>query len=85
MSYSKRERGVYIRMRMHYYILIDLGKEVINWMQAGYAYDLISRMTVAGTTHDLELAANEYYQKAVADWINAHEIKRQRIIKGRQL
>ena len=83
MSYSKRERGQYIRSRMHFYILIDLGRGAINWMQAGYAYDLISYMDVAGGTHNKVLAANEYYQRAVEDWKNAQEKIRQRFIRQR--
>lgn len=85
MSFSKRERGEYIRMRMHYYILIDLGKGVINWMQAGYAYDLISHMDVAGGTHNKELAANEYYHRSVEDWKNAQKKRRERFIEQRSV
>lgn len=85
MSYSKRERGQFIRLRMHYYILIDLGKGKINAIEAMIPYDLISFMSVAGTTYSKALANNEYYKRAVSDWVNCCRIKRERLLKSRSL
>jgi len=85
VSYSKRERGQYIRLKMYYYLLIDLGSGKINAEQAGDVYDLISEIETAGTTHSKELAENEYYKRAVADWVKAKEAHRKRIIESKSL
>lgn len=85
MSYSKRERGEYIRLKMHHYILIDLGSGKIDAKEAGDIYDLISEIETAGTTHSRELAEHEYYKKAVEEWKRAQEARRQRIIESKSL
>lgn len=85
MSYSKYERGKYIKFKIHYYILIDLGKGKINAEQAGDIYDLISEIETPGTTHSKELADHEYYKRAVGEWVKAREIQRQRIIESKSL
>lgn len=85
MSYSKYERGKYIRLKMHHLILLDLGNGKINAEQAGDAYDLMSGIETTGTTHSKELARNEYYKKAVEEWVMAKEAHRQRIIESRSL
>ena len=85
MSYSKFERGEYIRLKMHHLILLDLGGEKINAEQAGDAYDLIGRIETAGTTHDMKLARNEYYKKAVAGWVAAKQAQRERFIKSKSI
>ena len=85
MSYSQYERGKYIRLKMHHFILIALGKEKINAIQAGDAYDLMSGIEIAGTTHCQDLAQNEYYIKAVEAWVEAKKIHRQRIIESKSL
>lgn len=85
MSYSKRERGEYIRLKMHEYILLDLAHERITAIQAGEVYDLISFVETAGTTHNVVLAENKHYQKAVSAWVEAREINRQRFMKSKSL
>lgn len=85
MSYSKYERGKYIKLKMHHLILLDLGSGKINAEQAGDAYDLMSGIETAGTTHNQKLAKNEYYKKAVEEWVKAKEIHRQRIIESKSL
>ena len=85
MSYSKYERGKYIRLKMHYLIIIDLGKEKINAKQAGDSYDLMSGIETDGTTHIIELAKNEYYIEAVMAWVNAKKIQRQRLIESKSM
>lgn len=85
MSFSQYERGKYVRLKIHYYILLDLGKGMINAEQAGDAYDLLSGIETAGTTHNQELASNKYYQEAVMAWVAAKEIHRQRIIKSKSI
>lgn len=83
MSYSQFERGKYIRLKMHHLILLDLGEGKINAEQAGDAYDLISEIETAGTTHSRELAQNEYYRKATSAWVEAKRIDRQRFIESK--
>lgn len=85
MSYSKFERGKYIRLKMHHLILLDLGGEKINAEQAGDSYDLISEVETAGTTHCQELARNEHYKKAVAEWAKAKQAQRQRFAKSKSM
>ena len=85
MSYSQFERGKYIRLKMHYFILIDIGKERINAEQAGDIADLMDGLETAGTTHCQELAKNEHYIKAVEAWVEAKKIHRQRIIESKSL
>ncbi len=85
MSYSKFERGKYIRLKMHHLILLDLGGGKINAEQAGDSYDLISEVETAGTTHCQELARNEYYIKAVEAWVEYKEVRRQRFAKSKSM
>ena len=85
MSYSKYERGKYIRLKMHHFILLDLGHGKINAIQAGNVYDLMSGIETAGTTHSQELARNKYYKKAVEEWVKAKQAHRQRIIESKSL
>ena len=85
MSYAKHERGKYVRLEMHYQILVDLGHGKINAAQAGHVYDLISRVETAGTTMNMELAENEYYIRAVASWVEARRINRERFAKSKSL
>jgi hypothetical protein len=85
MSYSKFERGKYIRLKMHHLILLDLGGGKINARQAGDSYDLISEVETDGTTHCQELAQNEHYKKAVAEWVKAREAQRQRFTESKSM
>ena len=85
MSYSKYERGNYIRLKMHYFILVDLGKEKINAEQAGDIADLMDGLETAGTTHCSELASNKYYKKAVAEWVKYKEARRQIFAKSKSM
>lgn len=70
---------------MYHYILLDLGGGKINAEQAGDIYDLISGIETAGTTHCSDLANNEYYKRAVQEWVRAKKIHRERIAKSKSL
>lgn len=70
---------------MHHQILLDLGGGKINAEEAGDVYDLMSGIETAGTTHDPVLAKNEYYISAVAAWVDAKRIHRQRIIESKSM
>ena len=70
---------------MHYFILVDLGKEKINAEQAGDIADLMDGIETAGTTHSQALAKNEHYKQAVAAWVNAKKAHRQRIAESKSL
>jgi len=83
MSYSQHERGKYISLKMHYFILLDLGSEKINADQAGDVFDLMDGIETAGTTHSRDLAQNEYYKKAVSAWVAAKQAHRQRIAESK--
>ena len=85
MSYSQFERGKYIRLKMHHLILLDLGGEKINAEHAGDTYDLIDGIETAGTTHDIKLARNEYYIKAVEAWVKAKQAQRQRFTESKSM
>ena len=85
MSYSKYERGKYIRLKMHHLILLDLGEGKINAEQAGDAYDLMDGIETAGTTHCQELAQNGYYKQAIQAWVNAKQAQRQRFTESKSL
>ena len=77
MSYSKHERGKYIRLKMHHLILLALGEEKIDAEEAGDAYDLMDGIETAGTTHCQELAKNRFYKKAVIEWVKAKKAQGQ--------
>lgn len=79
MSYSKRDRGIYIRQNIHYNILIDLALEKIKAEQAGFVYNLLSSLSVAGTTNNRDLARNPYYKNAIENWRIYCDIKRARM------
>ena len=85
MSYSKRERSQYIKFKIYDAVLLDLAHGRINAEQAGHVYDLISYIETAGTTHNEELAQNEYYKTAVTAWVEAKKINRERFIKSKSL
>lgn len=85
MSYSRYERGKYIRLKIHHLILLDLAYEKINAEQAGDAYDLMDGIETDGTTHCQELASNDYYKEATAAWVNAKKAHRQRIAESKSL
>jgi len=85
VSYSKFERGKYIRLKMHHLILLDLGEGKINAEQAGDAYDLMDAIATDGTTHCQELAQNEYYKTAVKAWVSAKQAHRQRIVESKSI
>ncbi len=83
MSYSKFERGKYIREKMMYAILLDSGLGKITTEQWGRVYDLISEVETAGTTHCMELAKNKYYIKAIAEWVKYKKARRQQFAKSK--
>ncbi len=68
MSYSKYERRRFIKSRMNYFILMALGREEIDSVEASRIFDLISDVETAGTTHSLELVKEPFYLQAVKDW-----------------
>lgn len=85
MSYSQYERGKYIRLNMIHKLLLDGGAGKINTEQFGTTWDLIDEMETAGTTHSPELAQDEYYKAAVATWVEAKKIQRQRIAESKSI
>lgn len=68
MSYSKYERGRFIKSRINHFILMALGREEINAIEASRIFDLMSEIETAGTTHSLELIKEPFYLQAVQDW-----------------
>jgi hypothetical protein len=81
MSYSKFERGKYIRLKMIHLLLLDL----LPAEQFGITWDLIDEIETNGTTHCQELAQNEYYKKAVAEWVKAKQAQRQRFTESKSM
>jgi len=79
MSYSNFERGKYIRLKMIHLLLLDL----VSTEQFGIAWELMDEMETNGTTHCEELARNEYYIKAVAEWVKAKQAQRQRFMESK--
>ena len=82
---SQYKRGEFILSRMQYYLLIDLGKGIINSKQAGYVFDLMvwtkknGRLFSSGITTDTDLARNNYYLRALDDYRRYLQIKQQRL------
>ena len=66
---------------MYHLLLLDL----VSTEQFGITWDLMDKIETDGTTHCRELAQNEYYKKAVTEWVKAKEAHRQRIIKSKSL
>ena len=66
---------------MIHLLLLDL----LPTEQFGITWDLIDYIETDGTTHHQELAENEYYKKAVASWVKAKKIQRQRFIKSKSI
>lgn len=85
MSYSQYERGKYIRLNMIHQLLLDGGAGKITTEGFGTTWGLMDEMDTAGTTHNQDLAQNEYYKKAVAAWVEAKKIQRQRIAESKSL
>lgn len=79
MSYNKFERGKYIRLKMIHLLLLDL----LPMEQFGITWDLIDYIETDGTTHCSELASNDYYKKAVAEWVKARQAQRQRFMRSK--
>ena len=79
------KRGEFILSRMQHYLLIDLGKGIINAEQAGYVFDLMvwakknQQLFSSGVTTDADLARNSYYLKALKDYRGYLQIKQQRL------
>jgi len=70
---------------MIHFLLLDGGAGKITAEQFGISWDLIDEMETAGTTHSRDLAQDEYYKKAVAAWVEAKQIHRQRIIDSKSI
>jgi hypothetical protein len=81
MSYSQYERGKYIRLKMIHRLLLDQ----VSTERFGITWDLMDEMDTAGTTHSPELAQDEYYKAAVAAWVEAKKIDRQRFTESKSL
>ncbi len=89
MSYSKYERGRFIKSRMNHFILMALGREEIDSIEASRIFDLMSKVETAGTTHSQELIKEPFYLQAIKDWkavperrIRSHMIRQiQRLLK----
>jgi len=67
MSYSNYKRGRFIKSRMNHFILMALGREEIDSIEASRIFDL-SDVETAGTTHSLEVVKEPFYLQAVQDW-----------------
>lgn len=80
MSYSKFERGKYIRLKMIHLLLLDL----LPTEQFAITWNLMDEIATDGTTHCFELAQDKYYKKAVEAWVEAKKILRQRFIKSKK-
>ena len=70
---------------MIHLLFLDGGAGKITAEQFGITWDLIDEMETAGTTHNRDLAENEYYKKAVASWVEAKKIQRQRIAESKSI
>ena len=81
MSYSKFERGKYIRLKMIHLLLLDL----VSAEEFGIVWNLMDNLETAGTTHCQELAKNKYYIKAVESWVEAKKIQRERFAKSKSM
>lgn len=89
MSYSKYERGRFIKSRMNHFILMALANEKIDSIEASRIFDLISEVETAGTTHSRDLVKEPFYLQALKDWqaipekrIRAHMVRQiQRLLK----
>ena len=73
MSVSQRERGKFIRLKIHLYILMALGQGEIDAERAGDIYDLISFVETSGSTHNEALAKEPMYIQAVNAWRKVRE------------
>ena len=81
MSYSKFERGKYIRLKMIHLLLLDL----VSAEEFGITWNLMDNLETAGTTHNQDLARNKYYIKAVESWVGAKKIQRERFAKSKSM
>ncbi len=77
MSYSKYERGRFIKSRMMHYALMAGARGEIDTFEFGRIFDLISEVETAGTTHSLELVKEPFYIQAVNDWRSIPEKRAQ--------
>ena len=62
-------------------LLLDL----LPTEQFGIVWDLMDEIETDGTTHSLELAQNDYYKKAVAEWVKAKEAQRRRFTESKSM
>ena len=81
MSYSKYERGKYIRLKMIHLLLLDL----LPAEQFGIVWDLMDKIETDGTTHSQELAQDDYYKKAVQAWVSAKQAERKRFMESKSM
>ena len=79
MSYSKFERGKYVRLKMIHLLLLAL----LPTEQFGITWNLMDEIETDGTTHCQELALNEYYIKAVKSWVKAKQAQGQRFMESK--
>jgi len=73
VSFSQYERGEFIRSKIQYYILLALGREEIDAIEASRLFDLISEVETSGSTHNSELVREPFYLQAVKDWKKVRE------------
>jgi len=64
---------------MIHLLLLDL----LPAEQFGITWNLMDEIETDGTTHCQELAQNEYYKKAVAEWVAAKQAQRQRFMESK--
>lgn len=85
MRRSDYKRGEFILSRMQHYLLMDLGRRIINTEQAGYVFDLMvwakkdKKLFSSGVTTDMDLAQNDYYLRALEDYRGYLVIRKQRL------
>lgn len=81
MSYSKFERGKYIRLKMIHLLLLDL----VSSEEFGIVWNLMDEIETNGLTHNKELAQNKYYIKATSEWVKARQAQRQRFTESKSM
>jgi hypothetical protein len=69
---------------MNYLILLALGREEFDAIEAGRIFDLISEVETAGTTHSLEVIKEPFYLQAIKDWQSIPERRKQDHLASQQ-
>ena len=66
---------------MIHLLLLDL----LPVEQFGIVWDLMDHIETDGTTHCSELAQDEYYKKAIGEWVKAKEAQRKRFTESKSM